>query len=140
MKCKFLFDSVCVIVCRELVWRQDTPVENTGKLREELPKALLLQVSLEMHANMIDNSAFFALFEKDRKEYAFIGELLSSLTPDTSFEGEFIANIGQDANRWGIIHSGSIVGLSPLNKSLKLMIWMPGDSLGEIPIFLTTKW
>ena len=46
------------------LWRTEIRTnEDTSKLRDELPRLLLYEVSLEMHAHLINTSAFFRLFD-----------------------------------------------------------------------------
>ena len=109
-------------------------------VKDELPKQLLYEVSIEMHKELIDSSSFFMIFEHDTDEYPFLNELISNMQSRKAYEGEFIANVGNVCDFWGIIQSGKMVGVSSLDNSLELMLWNNGDSFGEIPIFLTENW
>ena len=111
------------------VWRSLPYLEEVSALRDEMPKRLLLQVSLEMHASLLDMSTFFRLFEDNSAEYRFIGELVSSLVPKTNFESEFIATVGEPVKFWAIVKAGSVVALSPLDATVELMVWMPGTKI-----------
>lgn len=123
------------------IWRNDMiSVEDTGNLREELPRQLLFELSLEMHAELVNTSSFFRLLEADASCFQFIGEIVSEMRPKTAFEGEFIANVGEHVNFWAIIKTGSVIAINALDTSLELMMWNTGDSLGEVGIFLTKQW
>eukprot|EP01083_Nonionella_stella_P099945 281310_1 len=51
------------------IWRTEIKTnEDTSKLRDELPRLLLYEVSLEMHADLINTSAFFSQFDNLQQE------------------------------------------------------------------------
>lgn len=129
-----------IYIYRGTQWKSQSTYQVHDHLRDELPKLLLLQVSLEIHSKMIDTSPFFSLFETNSDEYPFIGELVSSLKPETLFGGEFIATVGEKPRIWGLIQTGKIVAISPLDKSMFMLNLQSGDTFGEIPILLTKKW
>ena len=123
-----------------LKWKQQNSNNYHLTLRDELPRMLLYEVSLDMHSELINKSKFFNIFKDDIKNYVFIGDIIAEMKPEFAFDGEFIAHCDEPVNYWGIIKHGSIVGISPLNIDIEFMLWCNGDSMGEVGIFLTQNW
>ena len=55
-----------------LIWKNSTNLPDIGDLRNEIPRRLCYEVSIEFHRDLINTSSFFEVFRSDRREHQVI--------------------------------------------------------------------